>query len=59
MFAPVATYWPAFAASGKQDIQVRHILSYTSGVSGWDAPFSVDDMYDWEKSTAQLARQAP
>jgi CubicO group peptidase (beta-lactamase class C family) len=58
-FAPVATYWPEFAANGKQDIEVRHVLSYTSGVSGWDTPFTLEDMYDWEKSTAQLARQAP
>ena len=30
---PVAVYWPEFAANGKQDIEVRHILSHTSGVS--------------------------
>jgi CubicO group peptidase (beta-lactamase class C family) len=59
VFAPVATYWPEFAANGKQDIQVRHILSYTSGVSGWDAPFTIDDVYDWSKATSQLARQEP
>jgi CubicO group peptidase (beta-lactamase class C family) len=59
VFAPVATYWPEFAANGKQDIEVRHILSYTSGVSGWDAPFTLEDMYDWEKSTSHMAGQAP
>jgi CubicO group peptidase (beta-lactamase class C family) len=55
----VATYWPEFAANSKEDIEVRHILSHTSGVSGWEQPFTVEDMYDWEKSTAQLAAQAP
>jgi CubicO group peptidase (beta-lactamase class C family) len=59
VFAPVAAYWPEFAANGKQDIEVRHILSYTSGVSGWDAPFTIDDVYDWSKATSQLARQEP
>jgi CubicO group peptidase (beta-lactamase class C family) len=59
VFAPVATYWPEFAANGKQDIEVRHVLSYTSGVSGWDAPFTIDDVYDWGKATSQLARQRP
>ncbi|MBV9514341.1 MAG: beta-lactamase family protein [Mycobacteriaceae bacterium] len=59
VFAPVATYWPEFAANGKQDIEVRHILSFTSGVSGWEAPFSIDDVYDWPKATSQLAAQAP
>ena len=38
-FAPVAKYWPEFAANGKHDVEVRHILSHTSGVSGWDMPF--------------------
>jgi CubicO group peptidase (beta-lactamase class C family) len=38
--APVATYWPEFAANGKQDIDFRHVLSRTSGVSGWELPFT-------------------
>lgn len=59
VFAPVADYWPEFAANGKQDIEVRHLLSYTSGVSGWDAPFALEDMYDWDKATSRLAGQAP
>jgi CubicO group peptidase (beta-lactamase class C family) len=57
--APVAGYWPEFAANGKQDIEFRHVLSHTSGVAGWDVPFATEDMYDWEKSTAALAAQAP
>jgi CubicO group peptidase (beta-lactamase class C family) len=59
VYAPVARYWPEFAANGKQDIEVRHVLSHTSGVSGWEQPFSTEDMYDWDKSTSQLAAQAP
>ena len=58
-YAPVADHWPEFAASGKGKIELRHILSHTSGVSGWDAPFEVPDMYDWETSTQRLAAQAP
>jgi CubicO group peptidase (beta-lactamase class C family) len=57
--APVATYWPEFAANGKEQVLVRHIMSHTSGLSGWDQPVSVDDLYDWDKSTAMLAAQAP
>lgn len=56
---PVATYWPEFAASGKEAVEIRHIMSHTSGVSGWDVPFEIEDMYDWEKSTSRLAAQAP
>ncbi len=58
-YAPVADHWPEFAANGKAQIELRHILSHTSGVSGWDAPFEVPDMYDWETSTRRLAAQAP
>jgi hypothetical protein len=30
-----------------------------SGVSGWEQPVTLDDVYDWNKSTALLAAQAP
>lgn len=58
-YAPVAKYWPEFAENGKDLIEVRHLLSHTSGVSGWQAPFTVEEMYDWEASTRHLAQQAP
>jgi CubicO group peptidase (beta-lactamase class C family) len=57
--ATVATYWPEFAARGKAGIKVRQLLSHTSGVSGWDQPVAFDDLYDWDRSTAMLAAQAP
>lgn len=59
LHAPVSKYWPEFAANGKEQIEVRHVLGHTSGVSGWEQPFVVEDMYDWAKSTTQLAAQAP
>jgi CubicO group peptidase (beta-lactamase class C family) len=57
--ANVARYWPEFAARGKAGVKVRHLLSHTSGVSGWDQPVTFEDVYDWDKSTALLAAQAP
>jgi CubicO group peptidase (beta-lactamase class C family) len=57
--ANVATYWPEFATRGKAGIKVRQLLSHTSGVSGWDQPVTIDDIYDSDKSTAMLAAQAP
>jgi len=57
--APVAAYWPEFAANGKQDVLVRHLLSHTSGVSGFDQPAVVADLYDWDKAAARFAAQAP
>ena len=57
--ASVAKYWPEFAARGKSGVMVRHLLSHMSGVSGWEQPITLDDVYDWEKSTTLLAMQAP
>ncbi len=57
--APVARYWPEFAANGKQDIKVRHVMSHSSGVSGLDQPAVVEDLYDWQKATSRMAAQAP
>src|SRR3954447_22180692 len=59
VYAPVATYWPEFAANGKENIEVRHLLSHTSGVSAWAQPVVPEDIYDWDKSTAMLAAQEP
>ncbi len=33
--APVATYLPEFAANGKADVTVRHLLTHTSGFTSW------------------------
>ncbi len=57
--APVARYWPEFAANGKQDVLIRHLMSHASGVSGLDQPAVVEDLYDWEGSTSRMAAQAP
>ncbi len=57
--APVARYWPEFAAHGKQDVEVRHLLAHTSGVSGLEQPAVVEDLYDADKTAARLAAQAP
>jgi CubicO group peptidase (beta-lactamase class C family) len=57
--APVARYWPEFAANGKGDIRVRHVVSHTSGLAGWSEPVTMRDLCDREKSTDLLARQAP
>jgi CubicO group peptidase (beta-lactamase class C family) len=57
--APVARYWPEFAAAGKERVEVRHLMSHTSGVSGLDQPATVEDLYDWGAATSRLAAQAP
>src|SRR5262245_49721810 len=57
--APVARYWPEFAAQGKEQIQVRQLLGHTSGLAGWTEDVTWDDVYDLEKSTKLLGQQAP
>ena len=34
---PVATYLPAFAARGKEDVTIRHLLTHTGGLPAWVA----------------------
>ncbi len=59
LHAPVATYWPEFKVNDKERIEVRHLLSHTSGLAGWEEPITVEDLYDWEKATSLLAAQKP
>lgn len=55
----VATYWPEFAANGKEDVRVSHILSHTSGVSTWPPGTTYEEILDVEGATAKLANMAP
>jgi CubicO group peptidase (beta-lactamase class C family) len=57
--APVADYWPEFAQNGKAAITVKQVMSHTAGVSGWDMPFTLEQLYDYEGAVAHLAAQAP
>ena len=57
--APVAKYWPEFAANGKEGVTVAHLMSHSAGLSGWKEPISGDVLYDWDKATSLLAAQAP
>ncbi|TDD63798.1 serine hydrolase domain-containing protein [Actinomadura rubrisoli] len=59
LHAPVARYWPEFAAAGKGRVEVAHLLAHTAGLPSWDEPLATEDLYDWEKATSALARQAP
>ncbi|MDG2304425.1 MAG: serine hydrolase [Candidatus Binatia bacterium] len=58
--APVARYWPEFAQNGKDGVLVRHVMSHSAGLSGFDPPLrSVEQLYDGEAICDALARQAP
>ncbi|MFF7202596.1 serine hydrolase domain-containing protein [Streptomyces sp. NPDC008141] len=57
--APVATYWPEFAAAGKDGILVRHLLSHRAGLAGLRELHTLEDLYDWELTCAALASEEP
>jgi len=57
--APVATYWPEFAAAGKESVLVRHLLSHRAGLAGLREPHSLAQLYDWELTVKRLAEQEP
>lgn len=59
LYAPVATYWPEFAAGGKEQVATRHIMGHTAGLSGWDAPLDMSDLLDHDKLVGLHAAQAP
>ncbi len=59
--APVAMYWPEFAAQGKDRALVRHVLSHTLGLPSfpryWDL-VSGDDAAGWHRTDEISARLA-
>jgi CubicO group peptidase (beta-lactamase class C family) len=57
--APVARYWPAFAASGKARITVRQVLTHTAGIPQRPAIESPADLCDWAAMCRAVAGHAP
>ena len=56
--APVAKYWPEFEQNGKANVLVRHLLSHTAGLPGWEKRIEGTDLYNWNYVTNLLAEQA-
>ena len=57
--APVARYWPEFAAAGKDQIPVRWLLSHQAGLPVLDNLVSLADVFAWEPVVKALAKQTP
>ena len=57
--APVARYWPEFAAAGKETIPVRMLLSHTAGLAAIRQKLALEVLYDWDRYTAAIAAEAP
>ncbi|KAL6907171.1 beta-lactamase/transpeptidase-like protein [Trichoderma evansii] len=56
--AKVAQYWPEFAANGKQDVEIRHLLSHTSGLSAWEEMITFEDLPNQDALAVKLAAQS-
>ena len=59
LHAPVARYWPEFAAEGKAAITVADVLAHTAGLPGWSDPLRPEQLADWDECCRRLAAQAP
>lgn len=57
--APVARYWPEFAANGKGAATVGDALSHRAGLSAPRRDLGPDDILDWDRMVAILAAQEP
>ncbi|MEU7568912.1 serine hydrolase domain-containing protein [Streptomyces fradiae] len=57
--APVAEYWPEFAANGKAGIPVRWLLSHRAGLVALDEPLPLAEALAWDPMAAALAVQRP
>jgi len=56
--APVARYWPEFAANGKEHITLRDVLTHRAGMHILP-PASLAELADWEHMCALLASRRP
>lgn len=55
----VASYWPEFAAAGKESITVRHVLTHSAGLPLVEADLTLEAALSWEPVVDALAKQAP
>lgn len=57
--APVATYWPGFAAHGKAGVTLRHIVTHQGGFPDTPADLPWTAWRDWQAVVAALERVTP
>jgi CubicO group peptidase (beta-lactamase class C family) len=57
--APVARYWPEFAAEEKQAVTLRQMLSHQAGLPAIRRRLPPDAMLDWQLMTSAIAAERP
>ena len=57
--APVAAYWPEFAAAGKGDVPLRWVLSHRAGLAAVAGDLTLAEVLAWDPVVRAIAAQAP
>jgi len=53
--APIAGYWPEFAARGKQDVTVAQVLTHSAGIPQAPAGLAAADLAEWHGMCRRIA----
>ncbi|KAL2206278.1 beta-lactamase [Sarocladium strictum] len=56
--APVSRYWPEFAANGKENTTVTHVLCHRAGIPQMPAT-TPEQLADWDWMVARIAEAKP
>jgi CubicO group peptidase (beta-lactamase class C family) len=57
--APVAGYWPEYAANGKDKTTLGHVMSHSAGVPQLREDITPEELFDLSAVAAWIAEQAP
>ena len=57
--APIAKYWPEFAAAGKEKITIAEALSHQAGLCGFPDEMSPETWLDWDAIAGKIAAMEP
>lgn len=57
---PIAKHWPEFGQNGKEHITIRQAMNHQAGLYNiGDYDLAGDDILDWDKAVAEIAKAAP
>jgi CubicO group peptidase (beta-lactamase class C family) len=56
---PVASYWPEFAAHGKERVTVREVIAQRSGIPQTPVGYTPEWLSDWDRMVRGIADLAP
>ena len=57
--APVARYWPEFAANGKERVTIEQAMSHQAGLHAMPKPATVEFLTDWQAGLDWVANGTP